>query len=274
MPPKLASDSAPASIGRAATEKLTMPVPDLTRAYVDRLASTFRQVDLPVPAYVNNEILGRLARAIEAANSPEAKLDVMRAVLASIYTNENLAKMLLERYSAVMHVRDFLPQIGDSFKAHFSGLKYASVVTLLTVVEGVVRKMATRASRDVGRGTAKLKIEFQEAVNREITSSNPYGERIAMLEGLRDFVQDNLLKDTDLYTGLDELNRHGIDHGIFSNYGDENNFYRMVTILDLVCISVGLMEGSCSFFALEPTSESRRLAAYYAELQAISATTP
>lgn len=251
-----------------------MSAPDPARAYVDRLAQSFGQVDLPVPAYVNSETLGKIARDIETATSPEGRLEAMRRNLASIYTKENLAKMLLARYSTVMHVQDFLPQIGDAFKAHFSGLRYASIVTLLTVIEGVVRKMAIRASRDVGQGTRKLLIEFDQIVEREKNSSNPYGERIAMLEGLRDFIRNNLLKKTDDYTGLDELNRHGIDHGIYSEYGDENNFYRMVTILNLVCISVGLMEGRCSFFAPEPTLESRKLAAYYADLQAVSEKSP
>jgi hypothetical protein len=45
-----------------------------------------------------------------------------------------------------------------------------------------------------------------------------------MLEVLRDFVRDRLLERTDSYSGLNELNRHGILHGIYGNFGEEITF--------------------------------------------------
>jgi hypothetical protein len=45
-----------------------------------------------------------------------------------------------------------------------------------------------------------------------------------MLEGLRDFIRDRFLENTKKYGGLDQLNRHGILHGIYDEYGEDNNF--------------------------------------------------
>ncbi len=35
-----------------------------------------------------------------------------------------------------------------------------------------------------------------------------YGEQLVVLETFRDFFKNKFMQDTDLYTGLNELNRH------------------------------------------------------------------
>jgi hypothetical protein len=87
-----------------------------------------------------------------------------------------------------------------------------------------------------------------------------------MLEAFRDFVSDRLLQNTGRYVGLNEFNRHGILHGIFDNFGQAVNFLRLVTLLDLLCFSIGLIEGGVSMFAPAPTPESEALAAIYGAL--------
>jgi hypothetical protein len=87
-----------------------------------------------------------------------------------------------------------------------------------------------------------------------------------MLTGLRDFFSDRLLKGTDHYDGLDQLNRHGILHGIFEEYGAAVNFLRLITLLDLLCFAMMLAHGG-SVFAPDRTPESKRLADYYRMLK-------
>ena len=135
------------------------------------------------------------------------------------------------------------------------------------MIEGIIRKIATRQNRDVGQGTRKLIDELQALVDREEQSPHCYGERLVVLEAFRDFVRDRLLQNTDRYVGLNEFNRHGILHGIFENFGQEINFFRLITLLDLLCFSIGLIEGGVSMFARPPTKESSRLAAVYIELR-------
>jgi hypothetical protein len=238
-----------------------------TRVHADRWLQAFKEVDWLVPAWQSVGYLDLLARAIDSA-PPGGKLDVMRLALSATYTPDRLARMFLDRYCKIMHVRDFSRQIDESFKAHFLGMKHVAITGLVPVIEGIVRKMALRQHRDVGKGTRKLVAELDHLVEREKNSPHRYEERLAMLEGLRDFIRDRFLESTDAYAGLDQLNRHGILHGIFDQYGDVNNFYRLVTILDLLCFSVGLIEGGVSCFAPEATPEAAKLAAHYKGLMA------
>jgi hypothetical protein len=138
---------------------------------------------------------------------------------------------------------------------------------LVPLLEGVVRRIATRQGRDVGQGTKRIIDELDALVQRETVSPRRYEERLVMLEGLRDFFRHRLLQSTANYSGLDELNRHGILHGVFEKFGEDINFFRVITILDLLCFSVSLIEGGSGFPA-ERTPESEELAAHYLQLGA------
>lgn len=237
------------------------------REFTEWLADAFREVDWPIPPYLQlGGFLVPLAKAVKDAPL-DAKLEVMRERLSGAYGAKYLAVMYLERYSRILHVRDFSRQIDESIRTYFCGYSFNAVTGLIPVVEGIIRKMATRQNRDVGQGTRKLIDELQALVNREEQSPHCYGERLVMLEAFRDFVRDRLLENTDHYTGLNEFNRHGILHGLFENFGQDINFLRLITLLDLLCFSIGLVEG-VSMFAPSDTQESLRLAAEYEALRA------
>lgn len=230
------------------------------REFTEWLANAFREVDWPIPPYLQlGGFLVPLAKAIKEAPQDE-KLEVVRERLSAAYSARYLAVMYLERYSKILHVRNFSRQIDESFRTYFSGYSFNAVTGLIPVVEGIIRKMAAQQNRDVGQGTKKLIDELQVLVNHEEQSPHCYGERLVMLEAFRDFVRNRLLENTDRYAGLNEFNRHGILHGIFENFGEDINFLRLITLLDLLCLSIGLAEG-VSMFAPPDTQESLRLAA-------------
>jgi hypothetical protein len=237
------------------------------REFAEWLANAFREVDWPIPPYLPlGGFLCPLAKAVKEA-PPTAKLEIMRERLGSAYTPEYLAAMFLDRYSKILHVQDFTRQIDESIRTYYCGYGFNAVTGLLPVLEGIIRKMAARQNRDVGRGTWGLKVELQALVDREQQSPYCYGERLVVLEAFRDFVRDSLLKTTDDYDGFNEFNRHGILHGIFENFGQDINFLRLITLLDLLCFSIGLIEGGISMFAPVQTPESSRLAAEYMALR-------
>lgn len=163
-------------------------------------------------------------------------------------------------------MRDFTRQIDESIRTYSCDYALNAVTGLLPALEGIIRKMATRQNRDVGQGTRKLIDELQALVDREEQSPHCYGERLVMLEAFRDFVRDRLLQNTDRYIGLNEFNRHGILHGVFEHFGQDINFLRLITLLDLLCFSIGLIEGGVSMFAPAHTPESLRLSAQYVAL--------
>lgn len=238
----------------------------LNRAPIEWLARRFKEVDWLVPAYLTLGYLHDFAAELDRTE-PDRKLEVVRRRLAATYTEDYVAVMLLERYAKIIHVRDFGPQIGECMQAYFSGFKLVAVTAFVPVIEGIVRKIAAKQNRDVGNGTRGVKLEFDAILQRELNSPNCYGERVVMLEVLRDFIRDRFLESTDRYAGLNGLNRHGIVHGLFDNHGEEINFFRLITLLDLLCFSIGLIEGGVSAFAPEVTPASLAFAAHLRDLQ-------
>lgn len=243
-----------------------MPTDSSTnREFAEYMADAFKQADWPIPPYLNLGFLGPLAKAIKDAPQ-DAKLRIMREKLAGAYDAQYLAGMYLDRYSRISFVKDFARQIDESIRTYFCGYSFNAVAGLLPVIEGIIRKIAASQNRDIGQGTKKLNDELQALVERELQSPACYGERLVLLESFRDFVRDRLLQNTERYVGLNEFNRHGILHGIFEDYGQAVNFLRLVTLLDLLCFSIGLIEGGVSMFAPARTPESSKLAAVYAAL--------
>jgi hypothetical protein len=235
------------------------------RDFAEYLASAFKQVDWPIPPYLNLEFLSPLAKAIKDAPQ-DAKLAIICEKLAGAYTADYLAAMYLDRYARITYVKDFSHQIDESIRTYFCGYTFNAITGLLPVIEGIIRKMAAGQNRDVGQGTKRLNDELQTLVDRELQSPAGYGERLVVLESFRNFVRDRLLQNTARYVGLNEFNRHGILHGIFEDFGQAVNFLRLITLLDLLCFSIGLIGGGVSMFAPAATPESSRLAAVYATL--------
>jgi hypothetical protein len=240
-----------------------------TQGALDSVASLFKEVDWLIPPYFTLPFLANLAHAIEVA-SPAERLKVIQVILTDAYTPDYLARAIIERYSKTTYVQEFKRDIDESIRAYFVGYKRVAIVALVPIVEGIVREVATSHGRNIGRGTAKLNEEFQKFVDREIQSLHCYGDRVVMLESLRSFVRENFLIDTDSYTGFNELNRHGILHRIFRNFGDDLNFFRLINLLDLLCFAICLEKGGA--ITTPPTTpESLKLARHYMVLKSMNA---
>ena len=224
-----------------------------------------RSVDWVVPAYLPAGGVLAIAAMLEREPIPKRE-EILEWVLPGLYDEERLASMLLGLYNKAVHVRDFKVQIAEAIEAWHAGLHHAAVATIIPVLEGIVRKIAKGGARDIGSGTKKLIDELDELIAKEDRSPHRYGERIVMLTGLRDFFAERLLKKTDDYDGLDQLNRHGILHGIFEEYGAAVNFLRLITLLDLLCFAMVLAHGGSSF-APDRTPESKNLANHYRTLK-------
>lgn len=180
--------------------------------------------------------------------------------------------MLLERYRKVTPVREFAAQIYEAIQAQALGLHHAAVATLLPVLEGVLRKLAHADGRDIGQGTQKLVEEVDRlAISERQASPDPRDaamERIEMIEQLRDFMRDRLLMKTHSYSGINNLNRHGILHGVFDGYGASSNFQKLISFLDGLVFFTGFRTPGVSCFAPDDTIESRQLAQYLSGLSA------
>jgi hypothetical protein len=86
------------------------------REFTEWLANAFREVDWPIPPYLQlGGFLVPLAKAVKEAPQ-DAKLEIVRERLSGAYNAEYLAGMYLERYSRILHVRDFSRQIDESIR--------------------------------------------------------------------------------------------------------------------------------------------------------------
>jgi hypothetical protein len=252
------------------TDVQTKLITDLNSANgLDRLARIFKEVDWVVPAYISNGLVSMLGDMIERA-PPSQKQAALEKALRSIYDERHFASFLLGLYDRTRHVRDFRAQIGEAIEAWHTGLYHPAVATMVPVLEGIVRKIARESQREVGSGTKKVIAELDELISREDRSPHRFEERIVMLTGLRDFFAERLLIHTDDYDGLDQLNRHGILHGIFEQYGAAVNFLRLITLLELICFAMVLAHGGSSF-APEYTPEAAKLAERYRRLKQAAA---
>jgi hypothetical protein len=240
---------------------------------LQRAADAFKSVDWVVPAYFGLGQISAIGGAIERAEG-EVKQEVLRYVLPLMYTPRHLAAMLLERYSKQVHVREFSKPIAESIEVAFGGMWHAAITTLMPVIEGVLMLMRDARPRGADASNRNwLTAEVVALVKQEQDSPHCFDERVVMLTALRDFCNKRLYTDTNNYKGLNELNRHGILHGLFKDYGDPLNFYRLISILDLLCFVIALYNrGSVS--TPNYTPESDALARYYLTVIANSTTRP
>lgn len=241
--------------------------------WVARTGQVFESVDWFVPAYMQAGILTKLATDIAAAPQNE-KASVLEKGLRRHYNPAYLAAMLLYRYRVVDHVREFAEQIRESIEAWAGGLDLAAVATLLPVIEGVLRKMAAVDGRDLGPGTRKVADEIDRMIDAERarTGDSPNDatfERIEMLKQLCGFMRNRLLAKTSEYSGIDDLNRHGISHGIFLDYGKATNFLKLISFLDGLVFVISLRMSGVSCLAPDDTPSSRKLALYFVCLSSL-----
>lgn len=241
--------------------------------WVSLAGLTFKSVDWFVPPYLQGGALRRLAETIDGA-PPNFRHTVLEDALPKLYGPEYLAAMLLERYPRVAPVSEFITQIREAMEASALGLRHVAVSTLLPVIEGSLRKYASANGRDVGSGTKKLVDELSAMAQSARASDGGASddalvERAEMMEQLRDFMRERLLSPTGAYAGINDLNRHGILHGVFGRYGTDGNFEKLVSFIDGLVFYLSLKTPGISCLAPDETTESRRMARYLRALRSI-----
>lgn len=115
--------------------------------------------------------------------------------------------------------------------------------------------LALDRGADVGSGTKKLVDEVDALIDAE-HKRGPFGERLAMLSAFRRFLAEKFLVATAKFDAEGDLNRHGILHGVFSDYGSIGNFYRLISFLDFLCFFVAMSRSGISVLAPAWTPET------------------
>ncbi len=231
---------------------------------LDYYKETFNSVGWFIPPYITLGFLSFLAKEIHDSNGAFDQNKLQEA-LSHIYSECNLAAMVVSRYPITPHVSDFAQTIEEAVESHFMGLDHVAVGGLLPVIEGVALKLAEDRSVKTNTRGSSFK-NLAEHCKREVKDKNigAVGEVISMIDSFIVYSESQLYVDSSKYSLSDNTNRHGILHGAYSDmdYGEPINFYKAISAIDFLCF-ISAIRASISWLAPSPTDASERLAIYY-----------
>lgn len=217
-----------------------------------------------IPPYTNMRFLDIVAKQIEGKGIHFEQNNI-EELLAFMYSAENLAAMVCERYPITSFVQGYVEIISEAVEAHFMGLNHVAVAGLMPVIEGAGRKIAD--SRSIThKSIKKLFLSLAEDCKKESIEKNigAVSEIVSMMDSFAEFTEKHLYIESGSYSLKDKTNRHGILHGAYSDrdYGKPINFYKSIAAVDFLCF-VAAFRASISWFAPSPTNLSNKLATYY-----------
>ncbi|AEH16207.1 MULTISPECIES: hypothetical protein [Shewanella] len=235
---------------------------------MDFYRDLFTSVGWFIPSHSTMGYIGSIAKEIKDSEQPN-----IEPFLKGLYSSLNQAAMVTERYPVLPHICDYKDIISESIEAHFLGLNYAAVTTLMPVVEGVGNKLVDEwdierkfRSCNKDKGISTLFSDLAQKC-RQYVIENELGmvsEIVPALEAFEHYLKNNFYINSTKYSFDDKTNRHGILHGSFKDvdYGVPMNFYKTIGAVEFLCFIISLKE-PISFSAPTPTKKSYQLAAYY-----------
>ncbi|MDQ4625019.1 hypothetical protein [Janthinobacterium lividum] len=244
----------------------------------------FLDIDVVLPPYVTMGYLSIYGARIEKATSGDEKERVAEEMLHGLYSSPSvLAELCLGVYQKDPCIAPFYYSLVEAIEAHCLGLPRASVLTLIPCVEGIIRNLARMVGKsiddrvDAGSFLETLTRVQKHYINkvelrgidwvpnelREVKFYDGFHELIQMVESIRVFVEHSMYKHTDDYEKKSRLNRHGIVHGLLSDYNTETNFYRLIVLINGLSVA-SIVAGRCaSLFHPESTEEARLLGLHF-----------
>ncbi|WP_050470682.1 hypothetical protein [Herbaspirillum chlorophenolicum] len=231
----------------------------------------FLSVDWTLPPFTSSAVIETIAEALGTCG-PSKHEEILSKVMPWVYDLRRLSSMYIGRYKSTIHIQEFSAQIAESIEAAAGGLFHAAICSLIPVIEGVLQKMAAERVGQPKRRNWMLP-EIDALIAKEELSPGRFEERIVMLQSLRAIFETRLFVDTALDQSATRLNRNGILHGLFHDYANQLNFYRLISVLDSLCFAIGLKHGG-SGFASSETDESREYLGYLTSMSAASQRRP
>jgi hypothetical protein len=137
---------------------------------LDIYREAFNGVGWFIPPYVPMGFLSRMVSRI-GNNSGAMSQDDLEGFLALIYSEENLAVMVTERFHKVPFVCDYKTIISEAIAAHFMRLDHIAVAGLLPCIEGIGRKLADSRSVPVTSITSVF-VNLAEDCKTQVTTYN------------------------------------------------------------------------------------------------------
>jgi hypothetical protein len=199
---------------------------------LDSWVNKFEKIGWFIPPYVT---MGQMGEILKSNVQSQVELE---KILERIYSAENMGNLYIEKYLTTPFVKDYSKILNEGIEAHFMGLHYAAVATLIPVIEGISRRLAEK--RNVSNKYIKQTIRDlcksckNEVVNQKLGA---YEEVESMIDSFEKFTTEKLYSDSSKYPHDDNTNRNGITHAAYaeSDYGTPINFYKTIAAINSLC---------------------------------------
>ncbi|MGF1760017.1 hypothetical protein L4D76_19185 [Photobacterium sagamiensis] len=237
---------------------------------LDSLVVNLDKMGWFIPPYIN---MGQLEQILSGFdNNGQVQQEVLSDLLPSIYSIENISAVFIEKYTVAPFVKDYLSVIDNGIECHYLGLNYASVSTLIPVVEGIARKLSKH--RNVEDKYIKQTIKNLCASCKDQVVANKVGdyeEIESMIDSFERFATNKLYSDSKKYPHVDNTNRNGITHGAYTDldFGSSVSFYKVIALINFLCF-LSAIDAGLSWFPPKGTIEGVSKARYYYQCQKFS----
>ena len=225
------------------------------------------------PAYLKRGFVQELA---------EVEDEDFDTLLAEGYSPLHLATMWNQGFRSLAIFDRFIDIIFEALEAYALKLDSAAVTTIVPVVEGTLRTLQDRLDF-AGENTTDRLYHVRRAVAQNAVSwlypadwipvefrcydyLSHVDEFVWVVDGYVNFLRDELFEDTDDFDRESQLNRHGILHGLFDEYGTGTNFLMLHSMLEMHAFITN-MTGESQFLLFPESSQtSVRLGLYLTTL--------
>jgi hypothetical protein len=149
--------------------------------------------------------------------------------------NNQRVKQTFDFWKRQPKISNRIPLIEEAIEAHIEKKFYLSVSALIPQVEGLLRDALKNMNRSVDfESMRKEDMKRATSALKDLWKSQPYNlpEAISLLDSLPDAVSELYVIPTQSLQG--ELYRHGICHGLQTDFGSKKNSLRLILLLDRI----------------------------------------
>ncbi len=230
------------------------------------LRETFLKAEFVSPPLLAYEFLSEIAKEIMNATSPSEIEQVIQKHGPRMYPIKSLASLHENIYRLNPIVSPYSKQIQECIEAFHFGLFGAAITGLIPCIEGIIRDTGKKINIACDEHVSLHQfIDIIEKLQQRILKKyvfreyswapvdfmnidfhDHFNEQIQILQSLKFYLNNSLYMHTQSFSSATGLNRNGVVHGFITNFNSAENFYRLVTVLNLLYV--------CTLFAGESGS--------------------
>lgn len=217
---------------------------------IDSIFDTFISLGCMIPCHIQRGSLKEVSNYISNSKN-EDKNKLLEHFFREIYTIEFISELFIDNYKKMEFIKNYSEIILESIKAFCLGLSHIAIMSLIPVIEGIIRDInydltknkTDKIDKELFLSTIKIILcNYKKSIFNNWSwvpdefFDNKYlekfEERVQILISFEFFIKKHLYENTDKFSGYGKLNRHGIIHGLFKGYNEEINFFKLLTTLN------------------------------------------